>query len=279
MGALSKLDEFLLNPQFRTCSVAVPGTSRNSNSENWEPTGDCSLDDLCLEVRFFSHHSGNLNSSEVEEFSHSLVDAVTPRNSNWCTYIIPACFFPESSMNFDSTCERSLIDKTHQFCNCMGWSKSDKKAYLFDISPRHSNRNVHNFSFNSVVFCSYLKKRVSVGFLYQNARNRKTQKMQIVKIFCNIWTPVYSKLSEKPVAFLPWKIRSLVVVEKSQRKASPFFLDFKYWYPRKVWKFNSYWLISIYRSLSRPRYIFWNITHNQLLCFVCCIFLYEAQFW
>ena len=26
--ALSKLDEFLLNPQVRTCSVAVPGTSR-----------------------------------------------------------------------------------------------------------------------------------------------------------------------------------------------------------------------------------------------------------
>ena len=36
LGALSKLDEFLLNPQVRTCSVAVPGTSRNSNSENRE---------------------------------------------------------------------------------------------------------------------------------------------------------------------------------------------------------------------------------------------------
>ena len=36
--ALSKLDEFLLNSQVRTCSVAVPGTSRNNNSENREPT-------------------------------------------------------------------------------------------------------------------------------------------------------------------------------------------------------------------------------------------------
>ena len=34
LGALSKLDEFLLNPQVRTCSVAVPGTSRNGSSEN-----------------------------------------------------------------------------------------------------------------------------------------------------------------------------------------------------------------------------------------------------
>ena len=69
-GALSKLDEFLLNPQVRTCSVTVPGTSRNNNSENREPTGDRSLDDPCPDVGFSSHHSGNLNSSEVEEYPH-----------------------------------------------------------------------------------------------------------------------------------------------------------------------------------------------------------------
>ena len=34
LGALSKLDELLLNPQVRTCSVAVPGTMVNQNSEN-----------------------------------------------------------------------------------------------------------------------------------------------------------------------------------------------------------------------------------------------------
>ena len=34
LDALSKLDEFLLNPQVQTFSVAVPGTSRNNNSEN-----------------------------------------------------------------------------------------------------------------------------------------------------------------------------------------------------------------------------------------------------
>ena len=32
LAALSKLDEILLNPQVRTCSVTVPGTSRNSDS-------------------------------------------------------------------------------------------------------------------------------------------------------------------------------------------------------------------------------------------------------
>ena len=39
LGALSKLDELLLKPQVRTCSVAVPGSSRNNNSENRETTG------------------------------------------------------------------------------------------------------------------------------------------------------------------------------------------------------------------------------------------------
>ena len=71
--ALSKLDEFLLNPQVRTCSVAVPGTSRNNNSENRETTGDRSSDDPYPKVRYFSHHSGQLNSPETESQPHSNV--------------------------------------------------------------------------------------------------------------------------------------------------------------------------------------------------------------
>ena len=72
LGALSKIDGFPQNPQVRTCSVAVPGTSRNSDSENREPTRDRSLNDLCPELVRSSHHSGHPNSSEVEEY---------PRNS------------------------------------------------------------------------------------------------------------------------------------------------------------------------------------------------------
>ena len=40
LGALSESDEFLLNPQVRTCSVAVTASSRNNNSENREPNED-----------------------------------------------------------------------------------------------------------------------------------------------------------------------------------------------------------------------------------------------
>ena len=72
LGALSKLDEFPLNPQFRTCSVVVLGTSRNGNSENPETTGDRSSDDPYPEVGYFSHHSGHLNSPEAENNPHNI---------------------------------------------------------------------------------------------------------------------------------------------------------------------------------------------------------------
>ena len=49
LGALSKIDEFL-NPQVRTCSVAVQGTSRNAISENRETHGDRSSNDPYPEV-------------------------------------------------------------------------------------------------------------------------------------------------------------------------------------------------------------------------------------
>ena len=75
LGALSKLDEFLLNPQVRTCSVAAHGTSRNANSEYREIHGDRSSNDPYPEGGYFPHHSGQLNSSEedmvTEPYPHS----------------------------------------------------------------------------------------------------------------------------------------------------------------------------------------------------------------
>ena len=71
LGVLSKIDEFLLSPQVRTCSVAVLGTSRNNNSEKREPTVDRSLNDLCPEVVFSICHTSNLNDSVKEETHHN----------------------------------------------------------------------------------------------------------------------------------------------------------------------------------------------------------------
>ena len=75
LGALFKLDEFILNPQVRTCSVAVPNTSRNNGSEIREPSGDRSLGDPCPEAVFSTYHSSNLNDSEQEEIHHNYIQA------------------------------------------------------------------------------------------------------------------------------------------------------------------------------------------------------------
>ena len=71
LGALSKLDEFLLKPQVRICSMAVPGTSGNTILENRENTADRSSDDPYSEVGHFSHHSDQLNSPETETNPHN----------------------------------------------------------------------------------------------------------------------------------------------------------------------------------------------------------------
>ena len=70
LGALSEHEEFLLTLQVRTCSVAVPGTFRNINSENREPTRDRSPGDPCSEAVFSAGHHGNLNASEQDEAHH-----------------------------------------------------------------------------------------------------------------------------------------------------------------------------------------------------------------
>ena len=72
LGALFKVDESFPNPQVRTCSVAVPRTSRNNDSENREPTGDRSPADPCPEAVFSTYHSSNLNDAEQEETHHRL---------------------------------------------------------------------------------------------------------------------------------------------------------------------------------------------------------------
>ena len=70
LGVLSKPDEFLLNPQDRTCSVSVPGTSRKNNSENRKLAGDCSLNDPSPEVGVFTCIKRNLSESEEEDPHH-----------------------------------------------------------------------------------------------------------------------------------------------------------------------------------------------------------------
>ena len=112
LGALSKLNEFLLNPQVRTCSVAVQGTSGNANSENREPHGDRSSNDPYPEVGYFAHPSGQLISPEAETNSH-MVTETYPHSffsnlSNFLLFVFvhKVCVFPH---NFLDLCPSVLF--------------------------------------------------------------------------------------------------------------------------------------------------------------------------
>ena len=84
MGALSKLDEFLLNPQVRTCSVTAHGASRHSDLENWETHGDRSSNDPSTEGGYFPHLSGQFNSSEAEMVTETFPHMVTGATEEIC---------------------------------------------------------------------------------------------------------------------------------------------------------------------------------------------------
>ena len=69
LGDFAKRHGFLRNPQVRTCSATVPGTSRNNDSENWEPTGDHSLNDSYPKVNFSVPQASTSADSDSEETS------------------------------------------------------------------------------------------------------------------------------------------------------------------------------------------------------------------
>ena len=84
LGALSKLDEFLRNPQVRTCSVTAHGTSRHSNLENREPHGDRSSNDPYPEGGYFPHLSGQFNNSEADMVTETFPHMVTGATEEIC---------------------------------------------------------------------------------------------------------------------------------------------------------------------------------------------------
>ena len=69
---LSKLDEFLLNPQILTLSGTVPGTFRNTNVANQEPNEDRSQDDPHPEVGAYVYQSRHSIYSDTDEAPHRI---------------------------------------------------------------------------------------------------------------------------------------------------------------------------------------------------------------
>ena len=105
LGALSKLDEFLLNPQVRTCSVAVPGTSRSSNLENQGTNEDRPSDDPGPEVEFSSPNFG----AETDPHKLNFIIYTLLVTGKVCGSTINKANFFQNSVPF-------LFKKTLHFC-------------------------------------------------------------------------------------------------------------------------------------------------------------------
>ena len=71
LGALSKLDEFLLNPQVRTFPGTVPWNLLIVDVENQEPSGDRSQNDPHPEVEFSAWQACNSTESDQDETSRN----------------------------------------------------------------------------------------------------------------------------------------------------------------------------------------------------------------
>ena len=79
LSALSKVDEFLLNPQIWTFSGTISGTFRNTEVEKQEPSGDRSQNDPHPEVGFSACRASNVTDSDPDEtFHHNYTNLLCP---------------------------------------------------------------------------------------------------------------------------------------------------------------------------------------------------------
>ena len=78
LGALSKLDEFLLNQQIRMHSGTVPGTFRNTNVDNQGTNEDDSMSDPHPEAGLFRSQTTQNSGQEVGPYNYiNLIDLST----------------------------------------------------------------------------------------------------------------------------------------------------------------------------------------------------------
>ena len=148
LGALSRLDEFLLNPQIRTHSGTVPGTFRNTKVENQESNEDRSRDDLHPEVGPSVCQSRLSTDSDPDEALHMLTGVqgeirYRPHMVTGVQEEIPYCFFGTSSGKQKKT--RSTTQPQFRSDNTPATIEADQILLaLQQLATNHNSANVNN---------------------------------------------------------------------------------------------------------------------------------------
>ena len=201
MGALSKLDEFLPNPQVRTCSV-VRGASRNANSENRETHGDLSLNDPYPEVGFYSHHSGRPNSPEMgtkphlttENYSHMVTGATeeirhNPHTMTATQEAIPYCSPTTSSGKQKKA--RSTSQPQFRSENTPATIEADQ--ILLALQQLATNSNSANFN-NNISRSSKLPKSLTTTM---PTFDGKSEKIELFEDLFQTSLKIHNQLTEE----------------------------------------------------------------------------------
>ena len=198
LGALSNLDEFLPNPQVRTCSVAAHGTSRHSNLENRETHGDRSPNDPYPEGGDFPHLSGQLNSSGadiVTETSPHMVTGATeeirhnPHTMTATQEEIPYCSPTTSSGKQKKA--RSTSQQQFRSENTPATIEADQ--ILLALQQLATNSNSANFN-NNISRISKLPKSLTTKM---PTFDGKSEKFELFEDLFQTSLQIHNQLTEE----------------------------------------------------------------------------------
>ena len=201
-NALSEPDEFLLNQQVQAYSVAVPGKSRNNNSENREATESRSLNDPCLEGVFSACHTCNLYDSEQEE-THEMVTAVQER--------IPYC----SPVISSGKQKKERFTSQPQFCSENTLATFEAYQILVALKQLATSSNSTNFN-NNINRFSKMPKTLTNTMLTCDGKSEKFELFDdLFQTSLKIYNQVTSEDKKSTCN------RSCVVMHHKRLKTSP----------------------------------------------------------
>ena len=161
LGAPFKSDKLLLNPQMQTFSGTTPGTFRNTDVENHEPSGDRSQKDPHPEVEFSACCASNLSDSDPNETSH-MVKRVQGE--------IPNC----SLGTFSGKQKKARCTSQPQVRSDNTPAKIEADQILLALQQLASNSNSVNFN-NNINTMTKLPKSVTTTMPIFDGRSEKIE--------------------------------------------------------------------------------------------------------
>ena len=180
LGALSKLDEFLLNPQVPTFSETIPGTLRSADVENQEPSQDRSQNDPHPEVEFSACCASNLTDSDPDAISHTVTRVLEE---------IPYCS-PGTSSGKQKK-ERSISHA--KFCSEITPAVFEAYQLLLALQQLANNNNSANFKNNINRISKLLKSLTTTMPIFKG----KSEKIELFEDLFRSSLKIHNQLTEK----------------------------------------------------------------------------------